>query len=106
MTSAAKSVIAQHVAAIAVNTDPRMKRVAVAYDHTDNGDTHMFRRLITRHPHLRGMISCAGVLVGAGNRERVRRSSPSARTIQLTQRGRDSLAFHADLADDSTVAVA
>jgi rhamnose transport system substrate-binding protein len=35
---------------------PRMKRVAVAYDHTGNGDTHMFRRLITRHPHLRGMI--------------------------------------------------
>ena len=37
---------------------PRMKRVAVAYGDTGNGDvdTHMFRRLITRHPHLRGMI--------------------------------------------------
>jgi ABC-type sugar transport system substrate-binding protein len=37
---------------------PRMKRVAVAYGDTGNGDgdTHMFRRLIKRHPHLRGMI--------------------------------------------------
>ena len=39
---------------------PRMKRVAVAYGDTGNGDdpveAHMLRRLTKRHPHLRGLI--------------------------------------------------
>ncbi len=37
---------------------PGMKRVAVAYGDTGNGDvdTHLFRRMIKRHPRLRGLI--------------------------------------------------
>ncbi len=37
---------------------PRMKRVAVVYGDTGNGtaDVGMFKRLIKRHPQLRGMI--------------------------------------------------
>jgi ABC-type sugar transport system substrate-binding protein len=37
---------------------PHMHRVGVAYGDTGNGDadTHMFRRLLRAHPHLRGLI--------------------------------------------------
>jgi ABC-type sugar transport system substrate-binding protein len=37
---------------------PHMHRVGIAYGDTGNGnvDTHMFRRLMRAHPHLRGLI--------------------------------------------------
>jgi rhamnose transport system substrate-binding protein len=46
---------------------PGLKRVAVVYGDSGNGnaDTHMFRRLIKRHRHLRGLIFlCPGEAQG------------------------------------------